>query len=91
MRKEVFERDAAELAQLSPIDPVHLASTIAGATVFFVAAMPALVPQLALDPVSPAHLAAHREEVLRILRRLLGTRGPRQARPEKRGAPDPEE
>ena len=91
VRKQVFERDAAEIGQLTPIDPVHLASTIAGATVFFVAAMPALVPELELDPVSPAHLAAHREEVLRIVRRLLGTRGPRQARPEKRIARDLEE
>jgi TetR/AcrR family transcriptional regulator len=77
VRKQVFERGGDESAQLTPIDPVHLASTIAGATVFFVAAMPALVPELELDPVSPKHLAAHREEVLRIVRRLLGTRGPR--------------
>ena len=52
---------------------------IAGATVFFVAAIPSLVPGLGFDPISPDHLAAHREEVLRILRRLLGTRGPRPA------------
>jgi len=83
VRKQVFERDGAASARLTPIDPVHLASTIAGATVFFVAAMPALVPELAFNPVSPEHLAAHREEVLRIVRRLLGTRGPRKPRPEK--------
>jgi TetR/AcrR family transcriptional regulator len=81
VRRQVFERDGGAIARLSPIDPVHLASTIAGATVFFVAAMPALVPDLVLDPVSPAHLAAHREEVLGIVRRLLGTKGPRKARP----------
>lgn len=91
VRKQVFERESAEIAKLSSIDPVHLASTIAGATVFFVAAMPALVPDLQLDPVSPAHLAAHREEVLRIVRRLLGTRGPRPSRSEKRSPTDPEE
>jgi TetR/AcrR family transcriptional regulator len=73
IRKQVFLRDRGESARLAAIDPVHLASTIAGATVFFVAAMPTLVPQLALDPVSPEHLAAHREEVLRVVRRLLGT------------------
>ncbi len=91
VRKQVFERDPAQLARLSPIDPVHLASTIAGATVFFVAAMPALVPELALDPLSPKHLAAHREEVLRIVRRLLGTKGPRSPRSEKRTSAELEE
>jgi TetR/AcrR family transcriptional regulator len=91
IRQQVFERDSGAIARLSPIDPVHLASTIAGATVFFVAAMPALVPDLALDPVSPAHLAAHREEVLGIVRRLLGTQGPRKTRPARRRASDPEE
>lgn len=85
IRKQVFEREPEQVAKLAKIDPVHLASTIAGATVFFVAAMPSLVPQLELDPISPAHLAAHREEVLRIVRRLLGTRGPRDASARKRG------
>ena len=61
------------------MDPVHLASTIAGATIFFVAGVPALVPELGVDPLSDERQALHREEVLRILRRLLGTRGPRRA------------
>jgi TetR/AcrR family transcriptional regulator len=77
VRKQVYERAEGEDARLSPIDPVHLASTIAGATVFFVAAMPSLVPGLGFDPLSPGHLSTHREEVLRIVRRLLGTAGPR--------------
>jgi TetR/AcrR family transcriptional regulator len=77
-------RDRAESARFARIDPVHVASTIAGATVFFVAAMPALLPHLDLDPVSPAHLAAHREEVLRIVRRLLGSQAPRKSQPAKR-------
>ena len=64
-------------AGLAAVDPVHLASTIAGATIFFVAGVPALVPELGVDPLSEEHQALHREEVLRILRRLLGTRGPR--------------
>jgi TetR/AcrR family transcriptional regulator len=66
-------------ARLHAVDPVHIASTIAGATIFFVAAIPTLVPELGVDPVSDEHLAVHKEEVLRILRRLLGTRGPRRA------------
>jgi TetR/AcrR family transcriptional regulator len=84
IRRQVFERDGGAVARLSPIDPVHLASTIAGATVFFIAAMPTLVPERALDPIAPAHLAAHREEVLGIVRRLLGTQGPRRTRPHSR-------
>ena len=80
IRRQVFERGELRGARFTPIDPVHLSSAIAGATVFFVAAMPALLPDLRLDPTSPEHLAAHREEVLRILRRLLGIRARRSAR-----------
>jgi TetR/AcrR family transcriptional regulator len=87
VHKQVFQREDASAAGLTPIDPVHLASTIAGATIFFVAAMPTLVPDLALDPVSPERIALHREEVLRIVRRLLGTSGPRKLPAPKRPAP----
>ena len=61
------------LARSAPIDPVHFASAIAGATIFFVAAMPVLAPETGIDPLAPAQLATHRAEVLRIARRLLGT------------------
>lgn len=54
------------------VDPVHMASTVAGATVFFVAAIPSLAPQLGFDPLRPEQLRAHKAEVLRIVRRLLG-------------------
>ncbi len=53
------------------IDPAHAASAIAGATLFFVGAMPTLVPGLGFDPVSPERLEIHRREVLEITRRLL--------------------
>jgi len=59
----------------SPVDPAHLASTIAGATVFFVSAMPTLFPPLGFDPLAKEQLDAHRAEVLRITHRLLGTNG----------------
>jgi TetR/AcrR family transcriptional regulator len=80
VRRQVFERDTGETERFSASDPIHIASAIAGATVFFVAAMPTLVPDLSFDPVSADHLSTHREEVLRIVRRLLGTRGPRDTR-----------
>lgn len=57
----------------SPVDPAHLASTIAGATVFFVSAMPTLFPALGFDPLAKEQLDAHRAEVLRITHRLLGS------------------
>ena len=74
---ELVERFRTEvrddpLARTAPIDPAHLASAIVGSTVFFVAAMPALVPGGGFDPLEPDRLADHRREVLRIARRLLG-------------------
>ena len=57
------------------VDPAHLASTVAGATVFFVSAMPTLFPALEFDPLSREQLEAHRSQVLRITRRLLGVPG----------------
>jgi TetR/AcrR family transcriptional regulator len=55
-----------------PVDPVNLASLVAGSTVFFVAAMPALMPGARFDPLAQDHLAAHKREVLGSVRRLLG-------------------
>ncbi|MED5261094.1 MAG: TetR/AcrR family transcriptional regulator [Myxococcota bacterium] len=52
------------------IDPVHVASTLAGATIFYVAAMPVLVPGFL--PHEPRALAAHRHEMTLVTRRLLG-------------------
>lgn len=54
------------------IDPVQVASTVAGATVFFVAAMPALIPGSGFDPLVKEQLAAHRAQILGITHRLLG-------------------
>jgi TetR/AcrR family transcriptional regulator len=73
-----FVRESgAEDSHLKPIDPAHAASTIAGATIFFVAAMPTLLRDSGFDPLRPEELEAHRREMLRITRRLLGTSGPR--------------
>ena len=62
------------LVRRAPVDPVNLASSIAGSTVFFVAAMPTLLPGLHFDPLAPERLEAHRREMLGITRRLLGSR-----------------
>lgn len=63
-----------------PIDPLHLVSAVVGATVFFVAAIPALLPRPGFDPLAPERLEAHRRELLTIVRRLLGLRAPRAVR-----------
>ncbi len=52
-------------------DPVAVASQIAGATVFFVAAMPTLLPGRAFDPLDPRQLDGLRRELLRAVRRLF--------------------
>ena len=77
IREQMFERSPAEIAALNPVDPVHLTATIVGSTVFFVAGMPALLPDRPFDPLTRKQLENHRDELLRIVRRLLGTRGPR--------------
>ena len=78
--KRVFEEDERNRHFLeAPIDAIHFASTIGGATVFLVAAAPNFVPDLPFDPISPEQLEAHRREMLTITRRLLGTHAPRMA------------
>ena len=57
-------------------EPLRFASMVCGSTVFFVAALPRLAPELPFDPSSREQRDAHREDVLRVTRRLLGL-GPR--------------
>jgi len=80
IRRCVLDRPDFGRARLERIDPVHVASTVVGATVFLVAAMPSLVPDRERRPLDRARLAAHEAELLRVVRRLLGTRRPRSAR-----------
>jgi TetR/AcrR family transcriptional regulator len=76
--KRAFEEGERERHfRVAPVDPIHFASTIAGATVFLVAAAPNFVPDLPFDPISPEQLDAHRSEMLTITRRLLGIQAPR--------------
>jgi TetR/AcrR family transcriptional regulator len=83
IEKEILSSPELDDEIPNPVDSVHIAATIAGATVFFVAAIPNLVPQLGVDPIAPEQLAAHRDEVRRILRRLLGTAGRDPAEPDR--------
>ena len=53
-------------------EPVQLASAIAGMTIFFTIAVPAIVPALQFDPLDPAQIESLKAEVRRIARRLMG-------------------
>lgn len=64
-------RGSGELAPLHD-DPFHAASAILGTTVFYAAAMVALVPDNQFEPLDPAQAAIHRREALHSARRLLG-------------------
>ncbi len=68
------DHEGDPLVSAPSIDPVHLASTIAGATVFFVAAMPTLLPGSSFDPLDARQIESHKSEILEITRRLLGIR-----------------
>ena len=58
-------------------DPLHFLSTVAGSTLFYVAALPTFVGDLPYDLLSDQQLEAHKRDVLDITRRLLGIRGPK--------------
>lgn len=57
------------------IDPIHLASTVTGATVFFLLGTPLLGESWPFDPRSSSQLDQLRDELQRITRRLLGFTG----------------
>ena len=62
-----------ETGVLKPLhdDPFHAASAILGNTVFYVAALAALLPNQ-FEPLDPDQVAVHRQEALHAARRLLG-------------------
>lgn len=68
----LFEQGRAS-GELEPLhdNPFHAASAVIGTTVFYVAALSALVPGL-IEPLAPEHIAAHKNEALHSTRRLLG-------------------
>jgi TetR/AcrR family transcriptional regulator len=52
------------------LDPAHVASAIAGTSVFYLTALPVIVPRHAGE-LSEDRLTLHREQLLRIARRLV--------------------
>jgi TetR/AcrR family transcriptional regulator len=75
VRRALARSTDAEL--VSEIDQSHVTSAMAGASLFQLVALPALVPELGGDPLSPERLAHHREQLVRLAHRLL--RAPRRA------------
>jgi TetR/AcrR family transcriptional regulator len=81
---------------LDPIrsDAFHFVSAIAGATMFYIAALPTFTADLPYDPLAPEQFEAHKRDVLQIARRLLGIGGlhllrsgrSKRARPSRRRA-----
>lgn len=69
---QLFE-DGRKSGELKPLydDPFHAASAILGNTVFYAAALSALLPNQ-FEPLDPAQVAIHRQEALHSARRLLG-------------------
>ena len=53
-------------------DPFHAASAVIGTSVFYVAALAALVPHGQFQPLDPQQIAAHKKEALNATRHLLG-------------------
>ncbi len=71
-----FLEKGQRTGELRPITtgPEHFASMVIGSTIFFVGALPSLLPSLPYDPLSREQLEAHKRDLLRVTRRLLGLR-----------------
>lgn len=57
-------------------DPFQVASAVIGATVFYVTALAPLVPGSAQGALTPERAAAHKRDVVRMVRMMLGTTPP---------------
>lgn len=69
-------------------DPFHAASAVIGATVFYTTALAPLAPSSTFKPaLTPDQVAAHKQDVLRTVRLLLGIpSSSRRAAPKKKPA-----
>jgi len=71
--RKLFE-EGVRTGVLRPVrpDPFHVISAVVGSTVFYVAALRALLPSMRFDPLAPSELEAHKRDVLQMVRHLLG-------------------
>lgn len=82
----IAREDAERRPAALRVDALQLATTVAGATLFFIAGMPALVPGRAGNPLAPSRLAAHRRELIAITHHMLETRPARRTPSRRRGS-----
>jgi len=76
-------RQGERAGAFPPVNTVHLLGMVAGATLLFTVGVPALGIEPSYDPLSSRELAAHREQIVRMTRGLLGLNGAA-ARPPKK-------
>lgn len=74
----VLFNQGRECGELKPLHshPFHAASTIVGSTVFYTSASSALIPSDDFNPFGPEQIAAQKQEILQIVRFLLGITPP---------------
>jgi TetR/AcrR family transcriptional regulator len=74
---QLYEQARAS-GELKPVfeDPFQIASAVIGATVFYVTALAPLVPGAQPGVMTPERAAAHKRDVVRMVRLLLGTTPP---------------
>lgn len=80
----IFEQAArAGIMKPQHPDPLHFISVISGTTIFYVGVLPSLVEVLPYDHLSAGPVEALQRDLVNVMRRLLGTRGPRGIRSER--------
>ena len=72
LEKTIEEGERRGVLKPIVVAPLQLASTLAGATVFMLAAMPAFAATQERHPLSPESVEAYRRGALAVSRRLLG-------------------
>jgi TetR/AcrR family transcriptional regulator len=76
------EGETTSAIQPQRADAFHLASIVAGALIFYVAALPTFVATLPYDHLAPDQVQALKDEIADLTLRLLGIAEPRRAKSE---------
>jgi AcrR family transcriptional regulator len=81
---QLYEQARAN-GELEPVydDPFQIASAVIGATVFYVTALAPLVPGAQPGALTPERAVAHKRDVVRMVRLLLGTTRPPSRTPKR--------
>jgi TetR/AcrR family transcriptional regulator len=71
--REVTAESRGDPLFADALHPAQVASAVAGTSIFFLTALPAFVPELARPAAGNAARAEHRDQLLALVRRLLGS------------------